>query len=71
MLVNASVSGECAEIIKARQDLKEALIPIPILKKDAEYSSETSVSITLIVVLPCILISTRLFRQQMHFYIKT
>jgi hypothetical protein len=45
MQVNANVSGEYTGISKARQDLKEAVIPIPILKMDAEYSSEITVFI--------------------------
>ena len=45
MQVNADVSVGCTGTSKVRQNLKEALIPIPILKKDAEYFSEILVSI--------------------------
>jgi hypothetical protein len=58
MQVNINVLGEYSGIIKDRQNLKEALIPIPILKKDAEYSFETSVSIIFIFVEPLLFSST-------------
>jgi hypothetical protein len=48
MQVNANVSREYTGISKARQDLKEAFMPIPILKMDAQYSSEITVFIILV-----------------------
>jgi len=62
MQVNTKVSAKYTWISKVRQDLKEALIPIPILKKDAEYSSETLVSIIFMFVE-----TTTIFTNSTHF----
>jgi hypothetical protein len=45
-------------LVKLRQDLKEAPMSIPILKMDAEYSSETSLSIIFTSVEPLLFLST-------------